>query len=365
MIQLFQPNIGQAEVEAVTEVLLSGWLGMGPKTAEFEERFAQYIGTKYAVGLNSATAALHLALKLLSVGPGEEVIVPTITFVSTAHAVMYCGARPVFADVDKQTMSITPSEVGRLRTDKTKAVIVVHYGGRPVDIGDGVPVVEDAAHACGGSFLGRKCGSLGDIGCFSFHAVKNLATGDGGMLTTDDKSVYDRAKRLRWLGIDKSTWDRSEGTYQWSYRVGEVGLKCHMNDITAAIGLVQLGKLDKANERRREIAMIYSQGFRDQAWIVGMPPDDTQAIRSAWHLYWLRVPKRDELMQFLKEHDIITGVHYQPIHTHKCYGFAKPYLPVAEKVVEELMSLPMHPGLTDGDVGEVVGRVAEFGRTRL
>jgi perosamine synthetase len=366
IIKLFQPAIGDAELEAVADVLRSGWLGLGPRTAEFEERFATYIGTKFAVGLNSGTSALDVALRLLDISEDDEVIVPTLTFVSTAHVVAYNLAKPVFADVDSTSLGISVEDVAAKLTRRTRAILPVHYGGRPVDIdalrsaADGVPIVEDCAHACGSSLQGRKAGSLGHMGCFSFHAVKNLTMGDGGALTLDDPELAARAKRLRWLGIDKHTWDRTDGerSYSWDYTVEEIGLKCHMNDIGASIGLVQLAKLDAMNARRREIAVRYTTGLADVSEVETPPPDGAGSL-SSWHLYWIKCRHRDDLSAWLQEQGISTGVHYRPIHTYRCYG-DQPSLATAERLFPLILSLPMHPGLTDNDVDRVVQAITAF-----
>jgi perosamine synthetase len=275
VIQVFKPSMTQEEIDAVTEVLQSGWIGLGPKTAEFEEKFAEFVGTTFAVAVNSCTAALDLALKLLDVNHGHEVIVPTMTFVSTAHCVAYRLAMPIFADVDPHTLSIDLEDVRRKITSRTRAIIPVHYSGRPIDldalkeIAGGIPIIEDCAHATGARYKGRSVGSIGDIGCFSFHAVKNLAMGDGGALTLNDQQWMERCKRLRWLGIDKGTWDRTavDKSYWWQYFVDEIGLKCHLNDIAAAIGLVQLRRLQAMNARRREIARQYTEAFSQYDFI--------------------------------------------------------------------------------------------------
>ena len=367
MIQVFKPCIGEEEIKAVAEVLNSGWIGLGPKTAEFEKRFAEYIGVKYAVGVNSCTAALDLALRLLNIKNGDEVIVPTMTFVSTAHVVAYNLATPIFADVDEKTLCIDIENVERKITAKTKAIIPVHYGGRPVDldklreiVGKNIYIIEDAAHACGSKYKDKKCGSMGDIGCFSFHAVKNLAMGDGGALTLNNKNLAERAKRLRWLGIDKGTWDRTEAdrSYWWQYFVDEIGLKCHMNDIMAAIGLVQLRKLESMNERRREIAEYYTKAFKDISWIE-TPAMDTDDYKSSWHIYHIKCENRDELSVWLQEHGIATGVHYTPIHTYSCYG-NQPKLEKAESVFKKILSLPMYPDLIHEDLKYIVKSIKEF-----
>jgi len=371
MISLFKPYMGDEEIEAISEVLQSGWIGLGPKTAMFEEEFAKYIGVKFAVGVNSATAALDIALKLLRVNFGDEVIVPTITFVSTAHVVAYNLATPIFVDVDEKTMNLSLDDVEKKLSKRTKAIIPVHYSGRPVDIDalkevvGKISIIEDAAHACGALYKGKHCGALGDMGCFSFHAVKNLAMGDGGAITLNNHDMSERAKRLRWLGIDKTTWDRTDigRTYWWQYFVDEIGLKCHMNDLIASIGLVQLRKLEDMNQRRREIVKQYDDAFKTIDWIIA-PPGDDDEYKSSWHIYWIRVPKRDELTVYLKDAGIITGVHYYPIHLYRCYGNIVS-LPVAEKLSKEIVSLPMHPGLTDDDVEKVIQKIIEFGKKKL
>jgi len=365
-IQLFKPFMGEEEIQAVAEVLRSGWIGLGPKTAEFEQAFAAFLGVSHVVALNSATAALDLAIRLLQINHGDQVIVPTMTFVSTAHAVAYNLAVPVFADVDPDTLLIDIEDVARKITPRTRAIIPVHYGGRPVDMdrlreaaGD-IPLIEDAAHACGAEYKGRKAGTLGDLACFSFHAVKNLATGDGGALVNHNQALMERAKRLRWLGIDRGTWDRTgaDRSYWWQYFVDEIGLKCHMNDIAAAIGLVQLRRLPDTNARRRQIAGLYTAGLGDLPWLRTPPMDRSDSV-SSWHIYCIQVEDRDNLNVHLQEKGIGTGVHYRPIHLYTCYG-NQPHLPKAERAFERILSLPMHPGLSDDDVEYVIETIRAF-----
>ncbi len=366
MIEIFKPAMGEEEVAAVAEVLRSGWIGLGPRTAEFEQRFAEYVGATHAVAVNSATAALDLAMRLLDIGRGDEVIVPTLTFVSTAHAVAYNLGTPIFADCDPMTLNVDLADVARKITRRTKAIIAVHYAGRPVDmdalvdVAEDIPIVEDAAHACGAVYKGNRAGSLGDIAAFSFHAVKNLATGDGGALTFSDGAWDARARKLRWLGIDKTTWDRTalDRKYWWQYTVDEIGLKCHMNDITAAIALVQLQKLERHNARRRQIADRYFARLEGLATIKLPPPDD-EDYQSAWHIFRISAQRRDDLSVYLRDQGINTGVHYTPIHTYGCYG-NRPYLPVAEQLQHEILSLPMYPDLTDADVDRIAGLIREF-----
>ena len=368
MIPVFKPSIGDDEVKAVGQVLRSGWLGLGPKTKEFEDKFAQYVGVPHAIGVNSCTAALHLALKVMDV-EGGEVITSPMSFISTNHAILYNKAIPVFTDIEEDTLNIDATKIERLIGPKTKAILVVHYGGHPCDMGSiiafardkGIKVIEDAAHACGSEYKGKKIGSIGDATCFSFHAVKNLATGDGGMITVHDEHVASRIRKLCWLGISRGTWDRSKGTaYKWEYDVEEIGFKYHMNDIAAAIGLVQLAKLEETNARRRAIVQRYNKAFADIDWI--QTPVEHDYAKSANHNYVIKVlnGKRDELIMYLAENGISAGVHYIPSHLYDIY---KPYyrsLPVAESVWKKLVTLPLYPDLNEADLHHVVEKVRQF-----
>ena len=376
MIQVFKPSLGQEELDGLAEIFKSGWIGLGPKTTEFEQKFAEYIGVRQAVATNSATAALHLSCLALEIGPGDEVLVPTITFVSTAHAVSYCGAKPVFVDVDPETFNIDTEDILRKITSKTKAIIPVHYGGHACDMDRiwniaaayNLYVIEDAAHAMGGEYKGQKIGSLpSNFTCFSFQAVKNLCTGEGGMITTNTKNsdVRELLNRLRWCGIDKSTWDRTEknehAQYGWYYEINELGYKYHMSDVAAVIGLCQLKKLDEGNNRRREITNMYNKAFSDTPWIV--TPVEFNYAKSACHNYVIKTPYRNELNLYLKEKDIATGVHYLPIHLHPYYRNQEVVsLPVAERVWKLLLTLPLYPSLTNEEVNYIISTILEFNK---
>jgi perosamine synthetase len=355
MIQLFRPYVSEEAIAEVAATLRSGWIGSGPKTAEFEALFATYVGARYAVAVNSATAALHLAMIVSGVRPNDEVLTPSLTFVSTNQAILYQQAMPVFVDVDERTLTIDLEKAERLISPRVRAIVVVHYGGNPPDLAavysfarrHNLVVIEDAAHACGATFREQRIGSFG-LTCFSFHAVKNLPVGDGGMLTLNDEAMYNELVRLRWMGIDRDTFARSANTYQWEYDVKELGYKYQMNDIAAAIGVAHLKQLDEWNERRREIVNIYrnelasleSQGLRFV--------EHTFGACSANHLCVIRVPRRNAIVEALKRYDIIVGVHYKPNHYYALFNQArKGDLAVTEQVYEEIMSLPMHLFLTN------------------
>jgi len=370
MIPVFRPSYGKEEIESISEVLRSGWIGLGPKTKEFEEQFASFLGIHFAVAVNSGTAALHLSMKVAGV-EGYEVITTPMTFISTNHAILYSGGVPVFADIEPYTLNIDPEDVKRKITERTRAIVIVHYGGHACDMDqiltiakeNRLKVIEDAAHACGGKFRGQMLGSLGDFGCFSFHAVKNLATGDGGMIATNDAEADNRLRKLRWMGISRNTWDRSERKgYSWEYNVEELGFKYHMNDITAALGLVQLAKLEKNNARRRYLAERYTCLLSDIEWIE--KPVEKDYTRSAWHNYVIKVVSpvdRYPLMEHLKAHGISTGMHYIPNHLYQMY---RPYvngpLPVTESVWKRLITLPLFPDLTDEQQDMIVDIISSY-----
>ena len=369
VIPLFRPSVGEEEVQAVRDALESGWIGLGPKTAEFERRFAELVGARHCVALNSATAALHLSAMLLELGPDDEVIVPAITFISTAHAVTYTGARVVFADVTPATLTIDPADVERKITSATRAIIPVHYSGHPCAMDElhaiarsrSLSVIEDAAHAAGAEYRGRRIGALSELTCFSFHAVKNMTTGEGGAVTTDSAAHAARLRRLRWVGIDSDTWQRASDKkrYGWYYEVEEVGYKYHMHDVSAAIGLVQLDKLERLNERRRAIARRYDEAFADLPWLE--TPTVEPWARTAQHTYVVKLERRDELNAHLAELGIATGVHYMPLHHHPVYRAARADVPVAERVWRRLLLLPAFPDLADRDQEFIIENVRRFG----
>jgi len=369
MIPVFKPSFGEEELEALREPFKTGWIGLGPKTREFEQRFAEYIGTRFAVAVNSGTAALHLALKVIEIKEMEVVTTP-MTFISTNHAILYNGGIPVFADIEPDTLNINPVEIEKNITSKTKAIVVVHYGGHGCDMDPilevakkrSIWVVEDAAHGSGGEYKGQKLGSIGDIACFSFHAVKNMSTGEGGMITTDDPEIYGRLLKLRWMGITKDTWSREEKDrkYSWYYNVEEVGFKYHMSDIAAAIGLVQLRKLEKMNLRRKEITERYNEGLKRLKWLE--IPVIRPYAKPSHHNYVIKIEKRDQLNIYLQEKGISTGVHYIPNNHYEMYHSFRGETPVSDSVWKRLLTLPLFPDLNGEEVNFIIKEITEFGK---
>jgi len=298
------------------------------------------------------------------------VITTPMTFISTNHVILYNCGTPVFVDIEPDALNINFAEIKKNITHKTKAILVVHYGGHACDMdpilalakeGD-IHVVEDVAHGCGGQYKGQRLGSLGDLGCFSFHAVKNMSTGEGGMITTDDPELYGRLLKLRWMGISKDTWSREEKDekYSWYYNVEEVGFKYHMNDIPAAIGLVQLKKLDRMNQRRREITEQYNMGLKGLSWL------ETPTIKSyavpSYHNYVIKIEKRDPLNIYLQQKGISTGVHYIPNNHYEMYRAFRGQTPISDSVWKKLLTLPLFPDLKNEEVDFIIREIREFGK---
>jgi perosamine synthetase len=366
VIPVYKPYTDGKEIKYLKEVIDSGWWGLGPKTKEFEEKFAKYIGIDFAVGLNSATAALHLALMCIDV-KDCEVITPSLTFVTTNHAVLYNGGIPVFCDVTEDNLNMDPDSIEELITEKTKAIVVVHFGGYACDMDrimgiarkHNLFIIEDAAHACGGKYKGRMLGSIGDFGSFSFQAVKNLSTGDGGMLVTNNKQWYERLKKLRWVGISKDTFERGAGnSYDWFYDVTELGYKYHMNDISAAVGLAQLEKLDWMNDVRRKWSAYYRDKLSDVPEI--KCPTLKEEMFPACHNFVIKTEKRDELRKYLMDEGITTGIHYYPNHLYEMYRPYTKELPVTEGIWEKLLTLPLYPAMQQEDAEKVIKYIKLF-----
>lgn len=372
MIPLFKPSLGKEEERAVVKTLRSGWLGNGPQAAELEKKMAKLTGTKFAVALNSATAALHLSL-LTTIKPGDEVISSSLTFVAANQAILQAGGRIVFADCDPDTLSTDTADVLEKITAKTKAVIVTHYGGHPADLKPlvkacakkKIALIEDCAHACGSYYYNQNVGSLGTLGCFSFAAIKNLTTGDGGMVVTNDKKLAERIRHLAWSGISSSTWVRyrqhgPEAHRKWEYDVTDLGFKYQMNDIAASIGLVQFSKLNKNNLKRKLIFKKYNQGFKNVSWI--KPLTLKPWAKSSHHNYVIKVPaaSRDRLIEHLNKNGISANVHYLPNHYYQMFKKFPHDVPVTEKVWQQIVLLPIFPDLTAADQEKIIKAVTGF-----
>ncbi|HET9909891.1 MAG TPA: DegT/DnrJ/EryC1/StrS family aminotransferase [Anaerolineales bacterium] len=367
-VPLSDIDFDEAESLAVEKVLKSRWLTMGKVTQEFEAAFAAHVQSKHAIAVTNATAALHLACLALGLGPGDEVIVPSLTFVATANAVRYVGATPVFADiVGDDNLNISPESISALITPQTRAIIVVHYAGYPCDMEailsiakqHGLFVIEDAAHAVGSELNGRKLGVWGDIGCFSFFSNKNMTTGEGGMMTTDNDELAQKLNRLRSHGMTSLTWDRHKG-HAYSYDVIDLGYNYRIDEIRAAIGLAQLSKVERNNERRRLLTQVYRDALQELAPQVNVPFQHHLGKTSA-HIMPVLLPsetKRQEFIQGMKENGIQTSIHYPPIHTFTSYKDDAVWnLPVTEDIAKREITLPLYPAMSNDDVIVVVSAI--------
>lgn len=365
--------IDEDDVAAVVEVLRGDWLTTGPAVQSFESAFASAVGASHAVAVSNGTAALHLAMLAAEIGPGDEVIVPSLTFAASANCVRYVGADVVFADVRDDTLTVDPDHVASLVSDRTRAIVAVDYAGTPADLDPllaiadrhGLVLVEDAAHAPGASYAGRPVGSIAHLTTFSFHPVKHLTTGEGGMVATDDADRAGRVRKLRNHGIETDFRQReAQGT--WAYDVAELGFNYRLPDINCALGESQLRKLPEFLARRRAIARRYDRLLEDLPSVRSLVvPDDRE---SAWHLYPVRVVGEDvresrrRAFHHLREHGVGVNVHYQPVHLHSYYaslGYGAGLCPIAESAYEGLLSLPMWPGLADEDQDRVVELLAD------
>ena len=367
------PEIGAEEIAEVIATLESGWLSTGPRVRRFEQAFADYVGAPHAIALNSCTAGLHLSLVVAGVGRGDEVITTPLTFCATANVIVHCGATPVFADVDPRTGNLDPDAVAAAITPRTRAVIPVHYGGRPVQVAafaeiarrHGLVVVEDAAHAVEGVSDGRKIGTTGDFTCFSFYATKNLTTGEGGMVTTRSAAAAERIRVASLHGMTRDAWARYEKLGAPAYDVVLPGYKYNMSDLQAAIGLHQLAALERHFARRRDICDRYDAAFADLPFRRFLPLDVRDV--HARHLYTLLVDEdacgisRGALAARLAAEGVATSVHFPAVHLHsfyaRQYGFRRGQFPHAEWIADHVLSLPLSPALGDEQIDVVIDAV--------
>jgi len=370
------PHITQAEIDEVVDTLRSGWLTTGPKTKRFERAFAERIGAPYALAVNSATAAMHLALDAIGLQAGDEVIVPVYTFTATAEVVVYFRARPILVDVDPVTCNIDPAQLEKHITPRTRAIMAVHIAGLPAEM-DAIgalakayrlPVIEDAAHAFPAKYKGRMIGTTSDFTAFSFYATKTLATGEGGMLTTANPAYAERIAVMTLHGISRDAWKRYTSQGSWYYEVLQAGYKYNMTDVAAAIGLHQLARSEWLLQRRRAIAQRYTEAFSQ--WPEVVTPPNPAHVEHAWHLYMLRLDlerltiTRDAFIQALAQANIGSSVHFIPLHLHPfyrdTYHLAADDFPAALHAYRRVISLPIYPGMADGDVEDVIAAVGQI-----
>lgn len=370
-VPFFIPWITDEDKKAVLEALASRWLTGGPKAKELERMFAKRVSVKHSVSVNSCTAALHLAMRALNIGPGDEVIVPVLTFAATANAPLFVGAKPVFADVDERTFNVSPEGIQDKITEKTKAIIVVHYGGQSCDMKEitqiakrhDLYVVEDCAHSLGAEYMGQKTGGIGTIGCFSFYPTKIITTLEGGMVTTNDEKIAEQAKILREHGMTKSAFER-EKKATWYYNVVCLGYNYRLNEVQAALGISQLKRVEEINKKRIEAAHYYTQKLKETNGII--PPYEAKDRTHVYHLYVIRVTERygidrDELYNRLSAKGIELSVHYTPLHLLTFYkrkfGSKKGDFPIAEKISKEILSLPLFPLISKAQIHYVVKEI--------
>ncbi|MCK4662464.1 MAG: DegT/DnrJ/EryC1/StrS family aminotransferase [Bacteroidales bacterium] len=372
-IRLFKPSVGKEELENIKDTFNRSWIGLGPKVNEFEEKWAEFIGCKVAIGLNSATAALHLALKSFNFPEGKKVLVPSLTFASTATAILYNRLIPVFVDGDPATLGISLEDLDEKYDKDCVAVIPVHYAGHPVPMErlipwakeKGLKIIEDCAHTAGAKYKGKTLGTWGDIGCFSFEEKKLMTTGDGGMIVSNEPELLKNIKAMRWVGIDKDNWktaqaytDANKDAMHWFYEINLLGYKYNMNDLAASIGLAQLKKLPKMNQTRSEIIKKYLAGIKDIPNIEPLLPFEPDNY--VYQMFGIRTENRDELMIYLKSKGIATGCHYTPLSLQPLFKPYAKYCPVVENEHKKFITLPLHADLTDDEVDYIIEQLADF-----
>jgi perosamine synthetase len=367
MLQAHRPSIGSEELEEVRKVFETGWLGMGSQVIEFENMIKDYLGARNVVAVNTGTTALHIALDAYGIGPGDEVITPSLTFCAGIQGVISLGATPVFCEVDPDTLNIDLTDMEKRITPRTKAIMPVHYCGYPCDMDrllgiareKKIVVIEDAAHAFGSTYKGKKIGSIGDAACFSFDPIKNFTCGEGGAVVLSDDGIAEEIRRKRALGISKDSWQRQKKVQSWYYEVVTQGYRYHMSNINAAIGIAQLRKLDRFIARRKAIVKRYNDAFQEIGDIRMLK---WELREMAPFMYILRVAgdRRDEMMDFLASKGVASGVHYIPNHLQPFFSKYSTELPATEKVWKEIITIPLFYDMTDDDVELVIRSVREF-----
>lgn len=368
MISVFGSFVDDEEIKNVSDCMRSQWMGFGNQVEEFEKKYqAKYNLPNFAM-VDSGSNALYMAAKLLQLPLGSEVILPSFTWVSCAQAIILAGCKPIFCDVDLETMNVRAKDIKPKITKKTSAIMIVHYAGLAVDMKPildlGYPIIEDAAHAIDSTYDGKPCGTIGNVGIFSFDAVKNLTVGEGGGITTRETSKIERAKVLRYCGIGKSGFDNAVKNANsklrwWEYKIEEPFIKMLPTNLAANIGLAQLDKIDKLQERRKEIWNLYQNEFLNIPEII-TPKDTIENNRHSYFTYCIRAPERDKLAKYLLKKNIYTTLRYHPLHMSPLYGQTKIYLRNSLQLNKEALSIPLHPRLSDQDVRTVIDAISNF-----
>ena len=370
-----QPAINQDDIDGVVEVLKSGWITTGPKTAAFEEAFCDYLGADYSVSLTSATAGMHLVLLTMGLNPGDEVVTPSMTWGSTINLLTLLGAKPVFADIDRRTLMVTPESIKKVLTDKTRAIIPVHFAGAPVDLDPireiaserDIILIEDAAHGLGTRYKGELIGKTGTA-VFSFHPIKNITTGEGGMVVSDNQDIAEKVRILKFHGLAKDAWQRYSREGKSQVEIIAPGFKYNMTDIQSSLGLTQLARVEELNDWRGELSALYDRLLADISGISHIQ-SPSYPHKNSYHLYIVILDieqltiTRDDFVDELKKKNIGTGIHFRPVHTQEYYretaGFQRGSLPETEWVGDRLFSLPLFPTMTEQDVEDVVEAIRE------
>ncbi len=375
-LPLSRPSVGETEIAAVVDCLRSGWVTSGPRVADFERAFAAHVGARHAIAVTSATAGLHLTLLATGIGPGDEVITSPMTWASTGNMLLAVGARPVFVDIDPGTLMIDAGAVTPAIGPRTRAILPVHFAGQPLDLHPlralaarhGLLLIEDAAHALGTAYCGRPVGGGSSAAIFSFHPIKTITTGEGGMVTTDDDALAERLRLLRFHGITRDAWGRYGRRGNPAYEIVALGFKYNMTDLQAALGLVQLARVEEFVAARTLLAARYAEGLA-RVPAVQMLASVSYPARHAWHLLVVRLRLdgvrigRDEVIEELLARNIGVGLHFTALHLHRLYrerlGDLRPALPEATRASESILSLPLFPAMTAGDVDDVVAALAD------
>jgi dTDP-4-amino-4,6-dideoxygalactose transaminase len=365
MISVFGSKVGKEEIDQVADSIHRQWIGIGPKVKGFEEAFSKRLGLPNFIMTDSGSNGLYMACRLLDLPAGSEIIVPSYTWVACAQAVLMAGHKPVLCDVDKDTMNITAETISPRLGENVRAVMIVHYAGLAVEMDEiqalGLPVIEDAAHAVDSTYRGQSCGGIGDVGVFSFDAVKNLAVGEGGGLTARTTSMGEHARTLRYCGIGKSGFEAcTDGKSRWwEYNINEAFIKMIPSDVSAAIGIAQLEKLNTLQTYRKRIWEYYFETFTEMGEVI-LPAEARQGDRHSYFTYCIKVPKRDELARYLLDNGIYTTLRYHPLHLNPFYGQTDCRLPNSEKLNESALNIPLHPNMSEEDARKVASCIKDF-----